>query len=62
MQHWQQHIDILHRPECADKLKDLLNAQKEQLIFIETPELSESPLICSVMHLTKGTVSHTASG
>eukprot|EP00961_Rhodomonas_salina_P055872 750212-Rhodomonas_salina.1 len=56
MQHWQQHINILRRPEYADKLKDLLDAQKEQLIDVKTPELS--PLICSVVHLMKGTVSH----
>eukprot|EP00961_Rhodomonas_salina_P169022 2277348-Rhodomonas_salina.1 len=56
MQHWQQHIDILCRPGCADKLTDLLDAQKEQLIDVEAPELS--PLLGSVMHLTKGTVCH----
>lgn len=56
MQHWQPHIDILRRPACVDKLKDLLDAQKEQLIDVETPDLS--PLIGSVVHLTKGTVSH----
>eukprot|EP00961_Rhodomonas_salina_P162356 2186854-Rhodomonas_salina.1 len=56
MQHWQPHIDILRQQACTEKLRDLLDAQKEQLIDVEAPDLSS--LIGSVVDLTKGTVSH----
>eukprot|EP00961_Rhodomonas_salina_P129147 1739941-Rhodomonas_salina.1 len=57
MQHWQPHLDVLQRPACTARLRDLLDAQKAVEYDVED---NISPLVGpgAVAQLTQGTFTH----
>eukprot|EP00961_Rhodomonas_salina_P083906 1127759-Rhodomonas_salina.1 len=58
MQHWQPHLDVLQRPACTARLRDLLDAQKAVEYNVAKDNIS--PLVGpgAVAQLTQGTFTH----